>query len=136
MLFFVENLRDNSASIELIWSNINVSIPLEVESDAKVMADIESAMKGVSKGEYYTAASYYFKTDRDLQQALQWIELATAGDNKKFWQVRRKSQILAAMGRYKDAIKAAETSMALAQKAGNDEYVKFNKEAIAEWSKK
>ena len=26
MLFFVENLRDNSASIELIWSNINVSI--------------------------------------------------------------------------------------------------------------
>ncbi len=136
MLFFVENLRDESASIELLWSNMNVSIPLEVSADEQVMESIEKAIAGTSKGDYYTAASYYYKTGRDLNQALTWIQLATAGDSPKFWQVRRESQILGKLGRYKEAIAAAEKSMMLAEKAGNMEYVKFNKEAITEWTAK
>ena len=136
MMIMVENLKDESATIELLWSTMNVSIPLEVESDSKVMESIEKAIAGTTKGEYYTAASYYYNSGRDLKQALTWIQIATAGDSPKFWQVRRESQILGKLGRYKEAIKTAEKSMELAQKAGNMEYVKFNKEAIAEWKAK
>lgn len=136
MLIIVENLRDESASIELMWGSTNVSLPLEVESDSKVMDNIEKAIAGTTKSEYYTAASYYYNTGRDLNQALTWIQLANAGDKQKFWQLRRESQILGKLGRYKEAIEVAEKSMALSEKAGNMEYVKFNKEAIAEWSGK
>ncbi len=38
-------------------------------------------------------------------------------------------------GDTKGAIASAETSLAVAEKAGNADYVKMNKESIAEWSK-
>ena len=38
--------------------------------------------------------------------------------------------------KYKDAIATAEISLAKATEAKNDDYIKMNKESIAEWSKK
>ena len=40
------------------------------------------------------------------------------------------------MGDKKGAIEAAKKSLEVAEKAGNADYVKMNKESIAEWSKK
>jgi len=85
--------------------------------------------------DYYQAATYYHKEGKDLKMAMNWIDKATAGDDKKFWQVRRKALILADMGKTKEAILAAEMSMTLAEKAGNAEYVKMNKAFIAKHSK-
>ena len=130
------NHTDSSADLVFQWAKSSVSLNLATEVDSRVMKNIESVMAGPSAGEYYSAASYYHSSGKDLGQALAWIEKATAGDDKKFWQVRRKALILADMGKTKDAVAAATMSMELAQKAGNDEYVKMNKESIAMWSKK
>jgi hypothetical protein len=37
------------------------------------------------------------------------------------------------MGKYPDAIITAEISLSKAQEAGNDDYIKMNKESIDEW---
>jgi len=50
-----------------------------------------------------------------------------------FWMLRRKSLIEAEMGKKQDAIATAKKSMASAKNANNADYVKMNKESIAEW---
>ncbi len=131
-----DDLKDASSKLSFNWENTSVGFDIQVETDQDVMANISKVLAGPSKGDYYNAASYYFSSGKDLKTAYEYVKKATDGDDKKFWQVRRKSQIEAALGKYKDAIKSAKESMELAEKAGNMQYVKFNKDAIAEWSKK
>jgi hypothetical protein len=133
-LIDIANVTDNSADIELVWSNVVVGVPIEVEVDSRVMADIEKTMGGPGAGDHYTAASYYYKTDRDLEKALEWIQVATHVDEPRFWQVRREAEILAKLGRYKEAIEVAEKSKELAKKAENADFIKINNQNIKKWS--
>jgi len=136
MTFMFANLKDDGADLVMMWDKTMVSIPLSVATDEVVMKNIESVLAGPSKGDYYNAASYYYSSGKDLNKAYEYVKKATDGPDQKFWQMRRKSQIEAGLGKYKMAIATAKTSMALAEKAGNMQYVQFNKDAIAEWSKK
>jgi hypothetical protein len=132
----VNNIRNTSATIDLVWEMTKVSIPVEVEVDKRVTADIDKVLAGPTAGDYYAAASYYHDAGKDLNKALEWIQKATAGDSPAFWQVRREALILGDLGRYDDAVKAAEKSKMLAEKAGNDEYVRMNNKSIEEWKAK
>ncbi len=132
----INNLRSTTASIDLYWGNTMVSMPIEVEVDKRVMADIDRVMAGPSGNDYAAAATYYHESGKDLKKALEYIQKATAGSDPKFWQVRREALILGDLGMYNEAIVAAEKSMTLADKAGNTEYVKMNKASIEQWKPK
>lgn len=132
----VENLRDDSADLVFAWAKTRAALKLTMNVDDAVMANIESVLSGPSQGDYYTAANYYHSSGKDLNTALEYINKATAGDSPKFWQVRRKALILADLGKTKDAVAAAEMSMELAKKAGNDDYVRMNEKSIKEWAMK
>lgn len=137
-LISMDNLRDNSADLEFMWEKTVATIKLSTAVDKKVMAAIDKVLAGPTPGDYYTAGSYYFdsgKTGKDLEQALSWVQKATTGDSPRFWQVRKESQILAKLGKYKDAIAVAKKSLSLAQAAGNNDYVRMNEKAIASWMK-
>ncbi|PKP41563.1 MAG: dihydrolipoamide dehydrogenase, partial [Bacteroidetes bacterium HGW-Bacteroidetes-13] len=45
-----------------------------------------------------------------------------------------KSLIQADLGDYKNAVATAKKSLELAQKEGNTDYVKLNKDSIEEWA--
>lgn len=126
---------DNSANIYVLWDKTMVALAVTTEVDGTVMANIDKVMAGPSAGDMYQAATYYHKNGKDMKKALMWIEKATAGDDPKFWQVRRKALILGDMGKKAEAIKAATMSMELAKAAGNMEYVEMNQKSIMEWSK-
>jgi len=134
-LISMDNLRANSADLEFMWDKTVATVQLTTEVDKKVMAAIDKVLAGPTAGDYYTAGSYYFDSGKDLNKALEWVQKATAGDDPKFWQVRRESQILAAMKKYPAAIAAAKKSLKLATAAGNADYVKMNTEAINKWMK-
>jgi hypothetical protein len=55
---------------------------------------------------------------------------------KPFWYLRLKSLIQAKMGDKSGAIVTAKLSLEAAEEAKNQDYVKMNKDSIAEWSKK
>lgn len=134
-LINIGNISMNSASLEIIWDNTLVEVPVEVDADTKVMKDIERVLGGPSPADYYNAGSYYHESGKDLNKALEYVEKAVSKD-PKFWQVRRKSLILADMGRYDEAITTAKQSLKLAQDAGNMDYVRMNEKAISEWMSK
>jgi len=134
-MIITDGHTDNSANLTFLWDKTYVELPISTVVDEVVMKNIDKVMAGPSANDYYQAATYYHKSGKDLNKALSWIEKATDGEDKKFWQVRRKALILGDLGKVKDAIAAAKMSMELAEKAGNDEYVKMNKAFISKHSK-
>lgn len=131
---FINNLENDSAVLEFIWENQVATLPFSVPTDSKTMASIERVMNGPTANDYFAAATYYHDAKKDMEQAYKWISKATemAGD-QAFWMLRKKSLIEADMGKKKEAIATAKKSLASAQKANNADYVKMNKESIAEW---
>lgn len=132
----INELTNTGANIHLSWENTRVTLPLEVPTDEKTMASIKETMKGTPKaGDLYQAAVYYRESGRDLQTAKKWIGKAIEMDPGKYWMYRQQALILADLNEKEAAIKAAQSSLELAEKAGNQDYVRLNTKAIEEWSK-
>jgi hypothetical protein len=131
----IGDLTNDSAVLGFIWDNKYVGVPFGVPTDMIASKSIESVMNGPSGNDYFQAATYYHTAGKDLKQALAWMKKATAGDNPPFWQLRRMSLIQADLGDKAGAIATAKLSLASAEKANNADYVKMNKESIAEWQK-
>ena len=130
----INDLRPDMASLNLSWENTLVSVKMKTEIDMKVQKSIEKVLAGPTSDDYYRAASYYSDNNKDLNQALVWIQKANAMD-AKYWKLRVESLILGKLGRKAEAIEAATKSKTLAAADGNEEYVKMKNEANAEWSR-
>ena len=132
----INNIRNSSANLDLLWEQTYITVPFEVPTDATVMSAIEGTMNGPGFRDYYAAAGYYLSEGKDMVQAKKWIDKAMAmNETPRFWQLRQQSLIYAAAGDKKGAIELAKKSLAAAEKAGNAQYIKMNKESIASWMK-
>ena len=132
--------EDNtSANIELAWADMAIKVSIEVSFDEAVMKDI-AAKTQVNPQNYVAAANYYLNTGKDLEKALEWMNLYLAvGQNSgQFWNVHTKARILAALGKKKEAIAAAEDSLEKAKNFANGDfgYIKRNEDLIADIKKK
>lgn len=136
----VNDLDNDSGHLEISWEKTLVSLKFEVPTQKAAMASIEKALAGPTAGDYFSSAQYYFQSNGDLNKALEYVNKAIGmvkpGTDIPFWHQRLKSLIQAKLGDKKGAIETANLSMAGAQKADNADYVKMNKDSIAEWSKK
>jgi RPA family protein len=72
---------------------------------------------------------YYFDNDKDMKQALTWMEKVNSTD-PKFWNLHTEAKIRMKMKDYKGAAAAAEKSKKLAIDAKNADYVKMNDEVL------
>ncbi|AXG70627.1 hypothetical protein KORDIASMS9_02868 [Kordia sp. SMS9] len=132
----IVNLSNNGADIEFKWDKAYVIVPFLVPTDKKAVSSIEKMMAGPGAGDYFSAARYYLEEGKDMDKAKMWIDKAIemTSDNPRFWYLRQQSLVYAKMGKKAEAIKIAKESMALAEKAGNKDYVKMNNDSIKEWS--
>jgi len=133
---YISDLTSKSATLNIAWDKTVLPLKMMMDPDKAVMENIDAVLAGPTKGDYYSAATYYHTAGKSLPKALAWIEKATAGDNPRFWQVRRKALILADMGQMKKAVDAATESLNLAQEAGNEDYVRMNQKDIKAWGLK
>ncbi len=124
----------NSAYLNLKWEKSKAKFKIENEVDSKIMEQIKAQVIDATPentGTYYQAASYYFSADKDLNQALDFINKGIVEGDEKYWQVHLKAKILAKLGKNKEAEKAANQSIELAKTAGNMDYVRLNEKLIA-----
>tara|TARA_B000000475_G_scaffold121852_1_gene98448 strand:- start:795 stop:1646 length:852 start_codon:yes stop_codon:yes gene_type:complete len=133
-----KNLTNNDVDLVLSWGDVYVSVPISVPTRELVAAQIESLMGEDPKAsDYYAAAVYYKEENMMLDQALVWMNKAMEmTENPRFFQLRQQSLILAANGKYRQAIKVAKKSLELSIQADNQDYVKMNNDSIKEWSNK
>jgi hypothetical protein len=128
------NLKSNSMDVAMIWEKTMVSFNVKAEIDTKIMANIDKIMATDSRP-YYSAASYYYENDKDLKQAMTWIEKAVELNPKAYWVATLKAKIQLKMKDTKGATETANKAIALAKADGDDAYVKMNEKIIADAKK-
>ncbi|WP_445956931.1 DUF2911 domain-containing protein [Yeosuana sp.] len=130
----IDNISSGTATLGIFWENAYVGVPFNVPTDAKVVSTITKVMNGPSANDYYAAAVYYSQEGKDITQAQKWMDKAMSMTEKPaFWQLRQQSLIYAKAGNKKAAIETAKKSLAGAEAAGNNDYVKMNNDSLKEW---
>ena len=130
----IDGLSDNAATLGMFWSDAYVGVKFDVPTDKAVTSSIEKVMKGPDANDYYAAAVYYMNAGKDINKAKEWMDKAMSMTEKPaFWQMRQQSLIYAKAGDKKQAIETAKKSLAAAEAAGNDDYIKMNKDSLKEW---
>ena len=133
------HLTNDAAHVNLMWENTKVSFKIETMANEQVQKQInEMLVEGPSAGTYYGAARYYLDNDKDLKQALTWIDKAIEKRPEAFWYIHQKAKIQGKLGMKKEAIATAEKSMEMAKanKEGDYGYVKNNEDLIKELKSK
>lgn len=123
------DVKPGKMNLDLMWENTLVSIPMEVDFDAKVMDNIAKAMQG-DKKPYFAAAQYYYNNNKDIEQALKWVIEAEKADMKAPWYKYWKAKILLKKGDKAGAIETAKQGVELAKAVNNQEYVNLNESVI------
>jgi hypothetical protein len=126
----LDNVAPSSATLQLMWERTIVPIKISTDIDSRVMKNIESVMKVEDSRPYFQAANYYYENDKDLNQALTWVNKAIE-QNRAFYVVHLKAKILQKMKNYDAAIEAAQESMSLARDAKSEDYIRLNEKLIA-----
>ncbi len=128
------DVKPQSATLNIAWEKTKISFDLVVDQDAEIMAAIDDAMKGEKKP-YMQAAQYYYNNDKDIQQALNWINEADKAPNPapyiKYW----KARIQLKAGDKTGAAATAQQGIEIANQQNNEEYVRLNGQVLAESKK-
>lgn len=129
------DLRDESATLNLVWEKTRVSLKLEVDVATTLVPQIEAVMASAEpKKPYVTAAMFYLEHNLDLKKAAGWMDAAIADNPKAYYILYRKALILEKMGDKAGAIATAKASIELAAKdtsPAKDEYVRLNETLLA-----
>lgn len=120
---------NKTAKVTLKWENTAVPFTVAVDYDEKVMKSIEASTK-VNPGNYFQAAVYYLETGRDLNKALEWMNMALESNPKAFWMLHQKARIQKALGDKKGATETATASLNAAKAANNRDYQTMNEDLI------
>jgi hypothetical protein len=131
------DIRDESATLNLVWEKTRVPIRLEVEVVNAVVPQIDAAMASPDKkpaGFYYQAATFNFNHGLDLKKALAWLDTGLADKPRIAYELLNlKAKILAKQGDKEGAIAAAKQSSELAIQAEGpaSSFVKMNQDLIS-----
>ncbi len=132
----INDIRDESATLNLIWSNVRVPVKLEVEFAKALTAQLEAALapgQTPPANLRQRASAYFIDHDIDLQKALQWVNEDIAKQPNQFYPYYQKARVLAKLGDKAGALEAARKSMDLAatqKEAVKAEYTRLNQQLI------
>jgi hypothetical protein len=132
--FAFDNLRDESATLNLAWENTRVPVEIAVDVTGKVVAQIEAAMAADGRKPYFQAALFFLDHDLDLTKAARWMDAAIAENPDAYYAVYHKARLLAKQGDKAAAIATARKSIELASKdtgPAKGEYTRLNEALIA-----
>lgn len=132
----INGLDPNFAYLEMSWENSHVALKFEVPTSKNATSSIQKTLSGPTWNDYYAASQYLFQTNGNITEARTYVDKALElSGEKPFYLTRLKSLIQAKQGDKAGAIETAKISLAAAEVANNQDYVKMNKDSIAEWSR-
>jgi hypothetical protein len=131
----LNDLRDESATLNIAWEKVLVSVSLTLDVKSTLIPQIEAVMaSGGEKLPYASAAMYYLENGLDLNKAATWMDAAIAAQPDAFYLVYRKALIQEKLGDKAGAIATAQKSLASANLAPSaalkEEYVGLNQALI------
>ncbi|WP_205525876.1 DUF2911 domain-containing protein [Pyxidicoccus trucidator] len=134
LTFLFSNTTDDSTSLDLEWEKLRVSVPIKVDTAAQAKASIQQ-MQERTAGMHANAARYLADATKDLPAALKEADASVATQSNWFNQWIR-ADILARMGNYAEARKAAQIAWDLGNKDKNFFFRDQVSKALADWKNK
>ncbi|MCD0465479.1 DUF2911 domain-containing protein [Flavobacterium sp. ENC] len=132
----INGLDPNFAFLEIAWENSHVALKFEVPTAKTAVTSIEKTLAGPTANDYFAASQYLFQSNGNIADARTYVDKSLdMSTDKPYFILRLKSLIQAKQGDKKGAIETAKLSLAAAETANNQDYVKMNKDSIAEWSR-
>jgi hypothetical protein len=132
----INGLDPNFGYLEMSWENSHVALKFEVPTAKMATASIEKTLAGPTANDYFAAAQYLFQSNGNIDTARTYVDKSLEmSTDKPYFILRLKSLIQAKQGDKKGAVETAKASLAAAETANNQDYVKMNKDSIAEWSR-
>ena len=125
-----ENVKPTSSDLKIMWEKTAVAVPVTVDVDSKIMAQIDNLMNKDNRP-YFNAAMYYLESGKDLNKAVSWFDKAIEQTPNAYWVYHQKANALAKLGKKEEARQTATKSMELARTQKNDDYVKLNEKLLA-----
>lgn len=124
------DLTDSTARMNFAWANAKAAADLKVDVNKNAAANVDRAVaeKPDDAAVLQAAASYNVSKGRNLEQSLAWINKSIAM-KETFRNLYVKSQILAKMGQYAEAVPLAKQALSLGQ-TSNDPVFPFFKDGI------
>lgn len=132
----IDKITDTSASLVLLWENLRVELPFEVNTKAVAIKNIEEAIKGGKELDavYYNAANYYYGSLNAYDKALSYVDQSL--DLKESYRALfLKARILEKQGNKTEAIQLAEKSHALAKEGGSPGFTNYIASTLESWKK-
>ena len=120
------DIHTKGCTIQLSWENTIINLPIEVEVDAKIeaqMAELLKTPEKVSHRVYFRAAEYYLHNKKDLNQSMEWIDAALAKSENNFRYGLLKAKIYTAQGNKPKAISTVKTAYNWAKAKNNANYM-------------
>ena len=120
------DLKSNSFNLQLVWENTLVNIPIEVEVDRKIAKQMTEFMKNpnnIPHRTYFEAAQYYLNNNKDLDEALTFIDAALEKSPENFRYGLLKAKIQNKGGDSQTALSTINEAYNWAKKAKNDNYI-------------
>lgn len=115
----IGNITFSTCSIDIMWENTQISIPVKADNQARLLSSIEKAISNPNIP-YQQAATYLFETGQNLDKALEYAGKALERNPKAYWTALMKARIAAKLGRKDVAREAANQTIEIAKAAGGD----------------
>jgi hypothetical protein len=125
------NMRNDKVDIMLKWENTAVRLSVVSFYDQRLSKQITEIMAKDTRP-YFGAANYYYENNKDLNQALAWVNKAIEANPAAYWVWLLKAKIQKGLKDYNGAMESSNKSMALAKEGGDDAYVRNNEKLQAE----
>ncbi len=133
LAFIVSDATDETASLDLEWEKVRVSIPIQLGTAAQALANVKTATDNAWRP-WNAAARYALDTKKDVDWALRLVDTSVAlrQDWQNLW---TRALVLKAKGRTKDAISSAKKAYDLGKKSDGFFFEADVKKALDEWKK-
>ena len=126
MTIDLANFHTNGADLQISWEKSRVSVPIVVDSDTLVFAEIDAKVLNaegeISARTYYDAAMFYVEKNKDLPLAAKWLDKAVEMSPDAFWQVYQQGELALKLG---DPVKARgcmEATMRIAKESPRGDF--------------
>jgi hypothetical protein len=119
-------VKTNALMLDVVWENTLISVPIEVEVDKKIESQMLHFMKtpdNIPHRTYFEAAQYYSNNNKDLNDALSFIDSALDKSPENFRYGLLKAKILAKMNNCKNALVVIKAANMWAKNKNNANYI-------------
>ena len=113
------DVKGASANLHLDWDKTRVTVKLTTDDVDQVSAQLDAAAKGTTPLDprtAYQAASFYYDNNKDMNQALKWIDQALEKNPDAYFMHMRRAQIQAKLGNKKEATASAQKTIEILKK--------------------